>query len=428
MQLITYPKKQDWAEILRRPSFDIQELSVVVAAILREVKVNRDNALRKFTKQFDGVEPENFLVSEEEFMQAEKGVSEDLKQAIRHAKENIEKFHQAQIEKPKVIETTEGVFCWRKSVAIEKVGLYVPSGTAPLFSTVLMLAIPAKIAGCGEIILCSPPDKSGLVNQIILYTAKLCGVTKVFRLGGAQAIGAMAFGTESVPQVYKIFGPGNLFVTEAKQQVGRLGVAIDIPAGPSEVAVLADKTSIPEFVAADLLSQAEHGTDSQVLLVSTDEQTIKDVLNEVNKQLSVLPRKAVAEKSLQNSRAILVETVDEAVEILNEYAAEHLILAVENADEIAEKITNAGSVFIGNFSCEAAGDYASGTNHTLPTNGYAKAFGGVSVDSFVKKITFQKLTEEGILSLGKTIETMAKAENLEAHARAVSVRLAKITG
>jgi histidinol dehydrogenase len=426
MQIIRYPKKEDWKEILQRPAFETADLTKTVSSILDEVKSNGDNALRKFTKQFDGVEIESLQVSDAEFEEAERNVSDDLKQAIQIAKANIEKFHRSQIEEIKRVETTEGVFCWRKSVAIEKVGLYVPAGTAPLFSTVLMLAIPATIAGCKEIILCSPPDKSGKINDVTLYAARLCGATKVFKVGGVQAIGAMAFGTETVPNVYKIFGPGNQYVTAAKQIVSQSGVAIDMPAGPSEVAVYADETSIPEFVAADLLSQAEHGIDSQVLLFSTSEKVIADSINEVNKQLAVLPRKEIAEISIENSKAILVENKDEAIDILNEYAAEHLILAVENADEVAEQIINAGSIFIGNYSCESAGDYASGTNHTLPTNGYAKNYSGVSLDSFVKKITFQKLSEKGILNLGKTIELMAEAENLHAHKNAISVRLEQI--
>lgn len=428
MQIISYPKKENWAEILRRPTFEGEDLSPIVSAVLNDVKVNGDKALRKYTNQFDGVEISEFLVSEFEFQEAEKRIDDELKTAIEHAKSNIEVFHQSQIEESKQVETTKGVFCWRKSVAIEKVGLYIPAGTAPLFSTVLMLTIPAKIAGCREIVLCSPPDKNGNINDVILYSAKVCGVTKFFKIGGIQAIGAMTFGTETVPNVYKIFGPGNQFVTEAKQQISKYGVAIDMPAGPSEVAVFADQTAVPEFVAADLLSQAEHGIDSQVILVSTSENVVNDVVIEVNKQVEALPRKEIAKTSLQNSKAILVNSENEAIEILNEYAAEHLILAVENADEIAEKIINAGSIFIGNYSCESAGDYASGTNHTLPTNGYARNFSGVSLDSFVKKITFQKLTEQGILNLGKTIETMAKAENLDAHARAISVRLEKIGG
>ena len=423
MNIIRYPKKEDWTQVLKRPTFDVRDLSETVKAILDSIKLNGDNALSKYTKQFDGVEIEHFQVSEAEFIEAERNVSKDLKQAIRVAKLNIEKFHLSQIDEIKRVETTEGVVCWRKSVAIEKVGLYIPAGTAPLFSTVLMLAIPAKIAGCNKIIMCSPTDKNGRINDATLFTARLCGVDEVYKLGGVQAIGAMAYGTKSVPQVYKIFGPGNQYVTCAKQMVSQMGVAIDMPAGPSEVAVLADKSCVPSFVAADLLSQAEHGIDSQVLLVSNSEKVISETLIELNKQLAVLPRREIATKSLENSKAILVETLDEAVELLNEYAAEHLIIATNNADEIAENITNAGSIFIGNYSCESAGDYASGTNHTLPTNGYAKAFSGVSIDSFVKKITFQKLSKYGILNLGKTIQLMAEAENLHAHAHAISIRL-----
>lgn len=325
-----------------------------------------------------------------------------------------------------MVETTKGVFCWRKSVPIEKVGLYIPAGSAPLFSTVLMLAVPAKIASCKEVIMCSPADKEGKINPATLYAAKICGVDKVFKIGGAQAIGAMAFGTESVPKVYKIFGPGNQFVTEAKRQVTKFGVAIDMPAGPSEVAVLADETAEPAFVAADLLSQAEHGVDSQVILVTTSEKIISETLAELEKQIEKLPRREIAKKALENSKVIFFDDLDTAVEFLNEYASEHLILAVEKAEELADRIINAGSVFVGNYSCESAGDYASGTNHTLPTNGFAKAFSGVSLDSFVKKITFQRLTPEGICNLGKTIETMAEAEGLHAHKMAVSVRLEKL--
>lgn len=427
MKIIRYPKKEDWNEILQRPTIETEDLTAIVSSILTEVKSKGDQALREYTKRFDGVEPEELFVLENEFEEAETQIPIDLKNAIIHAKTNIEKFHISQIEEIQKIETTEGVLCWRKSVAIEKVGLYIPAGTAPLFSTVLMLAIPAKIAGCKEIILCSPPDQNGKINDVILYTAKICGVTKIFKIGGVQAIGAMAFGTETVPKTYKIFGPGNQFVTSAKQIVSQTGVAIDMPAGPSEVAVFADETSVPEFVAADLLSQAEHGIDSQVLLVTTNEKVIEDAINEINKQLAVLPRKDIAKKSLENSTVILVYDETEAVEILNKYAAEHLILAVKNADEIAEKIINAGSIFIGNYSCESAGDYASGTNHTLPTNGYAKNYSGVSLDSFVKKITFQKLSEKGILNLGKTIELMAEAEQLQAHKNAISVRLRNLT-
>ena len=423
MQILKYPKKEIWDEILTRPSLDDTFLERTVANILKDVKQHGDEALKYCARHFDKVELDEFLVSEEEFDEAEARVGDELKDAIKIAKANIEKFHHAQTEKSEVIETTKGVFCWRKSVAIEKVGLYIPAGTAPLFSTVLMLAIPAKLAGCKEIILCSPPAKDGKVNEVTLHTARLCGATKVFKIGGAQAIGAMTFGTETVPKVYKIFGPGNQFVTEAKQQVTKYGVSIDMPAGPSEVAILADERSVPEFVAADLLSQAEHGVDSQVLLVSTSENVIEKVNVELEKQLEVLPRKAIAAAALKNSKAILVEDTETAIELLNEYAAEHLILAFENADEIAEKVINAGSVFIGNYSCESAGDYASGTNHTLPTGAYARSYSGVSLDSFVKKITFQKLSAEGIKNLGRSVELMAEAEHLHAHKNAITVRL-----
>ncbi len=423
MKIIRYPEKAIWQEILARPVFETKSLERHVHNILDFVKKDGDEAVRHFTKALDKVEIQDFLVTENEFIEAEKNVSDELRNAINIAQANIEKFHAAQFEKGEVIETTAGVLCWRKSVPIEKVGLYIPAGSAPLFSTVLMLGIPAKLAGCHEIILCSPPDVNGKINEIILYAASICGITKVYKIGGVQAVGAMAFGTETVPRVYKIFGPGNQFVTAAKQIVAQTGTAIDMPAGPSEVAVLADETCIPAFVAADLLSQAEHGADSQVLLVTTSEQVVSETNLELEKQLAKLPRHEIAAKALENSKAILVKDLDEAVEVLNEYAAEHLIIATENADELAEKITNAGSVFIGNYSCESAGDYASGTNHTLPTGGFAKAFSGVSLDSFVKKITFQKLTEDGIRNLGHTVELMAKAEGLDAHKNAVSIRL-----
>ncbi len=426
MKVIRNPKKYIWNEILMRPAIDNNFLERTVANILKDVKDHGDEALKHCARHFDKVELDDFLVSEEEFAEAEDRVSQELKDAIAIAKANIEKFHAAQIEKPQIIETTKGVFCWRKSVAIEKVGLYVPAGTAPLFSTVLMLAVPAKLAGCKEIIICSPPAKDGKINAVTLYAARVCSATKVFKIGGAQAIAALGFGTETVPKVYKIFGPGNQFVTEAKQQITKFGASIDMPAGPSEVAVFADESAIPSFVAADLLSQAEHGVDSQVLLVSTSEKVIEESLAELEKQLEVLPRKAIAAKALENSKAIFFDDFDSALDLLNEYAAEHLILAVENAEEIAEKVINAGSVFIGNYSCESAGDYASGTNHTLPTNGYARSFSGVSLDSFVKKITFQKLTAEGILNLGKSVEIMAEAEELQAHKNAISVRLENI--
>lgn len=426
MKVINNPGRETWDEILARPTLDTKFLERTVANILADVKQHGDEALEHCSRHFDKVELDEFLVSEEEFIEAERSISAELKDAIAAAKANIVKFHAAQAEKPNVIETTTGVYCWRKSVAIEKVGLYVPAGTAPLFSTVLMLAIPAQIAGCREIVVCSPPDTRGKVNAVTLYAARLCGATKVFKIGGAQAIGAMAFGTKSVPKVYKIFGPGNQFVTEAKQQVTKYGVSIDMPAGPSEVAVLADESSIPAFVAADLLSQAEHGVDSQVLLVSTSEKVIEEANAEIEKQLEALPRKSIAAAALKNSKAILMEDMESAIDLLNEYAAEHLIIAAENADEIAEKVINAGSVFIGNYSCESAGDYASGTNHTLPTNGYAKSYSGVSLDSFVRKITFQKLTEDGIKNLGRAIECMADAEQLQAHKNAITVRLEEI--
>jgi len=424
MKVIRYPEKSIWSEILARPVFETKSLEKHVQNILEYVKKEGDAVVRHFTKALDKVEIENFLVSEAEFEAAEESVSPELKTAIKIAKSNIKKFHALQqTEKSEIIETTTGVFCWRKSVAIEKVGLYIPAGSAPLFSTVLMLAVPAKLAGCKEIVLCSPPDKNGKINDAILYAARICGATKVFKIGGVQAIGAMAFGTETVPRCYKIFGPGNQYVTFAKQLVAQYGTAIDMPAGPSEVAVLADETCVPAFVAADLLAQAEHGPDSQVLLVSTSEKVVDETNLELDKQLAKLSRKTIAAHALENSKAILVNNLDEAIEILNEYAAEHLIIATENADGMAEKVINAGSVFIGNYSCESAGDYASGTNHTLPTNGFAKAFSGVSLDSFVKKITFQKLTEAGVKNLGRTIECMAEAEGLDAHKNAVSIRL-----
>jgi len=428
MKIVRYPQKKDWQTVLARPIFDTARETEAVRKILDDVRENGDEALRSYSKLFDNVEINELAVSEDEFVEAEQRVPPELKNAIQTAKTNIEKFHSAQCEESRVIETTPGVFCWRKSVAIEKVGLYVPAGTAPLFSTVLMLGVPAKLAGCREIVLCSPPDKSGKIADAILYSAQVCGIDNVFKIGGAQAIGALAYGTETVPKVYKIFGPGNRFVTCAKQIVSQTDTAIDMPAGPSEVAVLADETCVPRFVAADLLSQAEHGVDSQVLLVTISEKVIEETLDEIETQLERLPRKEIAEKSLAESKAILVSDLDEGIDIVNEYAAEHLILAVTGAENVAEKIVNAGSVFIGNYSCESAGDYASGTNHTLPTGGFARSFSGVSLDSFVKKITFQKLTEDGVRNLGKTIEIMAEAESLDAHKNAISVRLNEING
>ena len=422
MKLIKYPAREEWEEIIKRPVMDTRELGEAVSAILEDVRRNGDSALRKYSSRFDGVELEDLAVLEDEYLDAENAVPQELKDALAIAKSNIERFHAVHEQEPTIIETTLGVECWRRAVPIEKVGLYVPAGSAPLFSTVLMLAIPATLAGCREIVLCSPPGSDGKVNAATLYAARLCGVTKVFTIGGAQAIAAMAFGTESVPRVYKIFGPGNQFVTEGKLQVMRVGIAIDMPAGPSEVAVLADESCMPAFVAADLLSQAEHGPDSQVILVSDSQNVIEEVMGEVEIQLERLPRRDTAKAALENSRAILVRSITEGVELLNEYAAEHLILAVRDAEHIAQSVANAGSVFIGNYSCESAGDYASGTNHTLPTNGAARAFSGVSTASFIKTITYQRLSEEGIRGLGPVIEVMAAAEGLEGHRNAVAIR------
>lgn len=423
MKIIKYPLKSDWGVLLKRPVLGSTALESVVKLILLDVKQNGDDAIKKYTKQFDKVEIESLFVSNEEFALAEKSVSDDLKKAIQVAKSNIEKFHNSQKEEVKIIETTPGVNCWRKSVAIEKVGLYIPGGSAPLFSTVLMLGIPAVLAGCKEIILCSPPDVNGKINSAILYAAKLVGITKVFKVGGAQAIAAMAYGTEIIPKVNKVFGPGNQYVTSAKQLISNEGVAIDMLAGPSELAVLVDESCIPGFVAADLLSQAEHGADSQVILISANELTINCIIEEMKIQVELLPRKEIALKALENSKAILVNDKTEGIDLLNEYAPEHLIISCEDNDVLAEKVINAGSVFLGNYSCESAGDYASGTNHTLPTNGNAKTFSGVSLDSFIKKITFQKISNEGIKNIGETIELMASAEGLAGHRNAVSIRL-----
>jgi histidinol dehydrogenase len=423
MKVIEYPARKDWNQILKRPVLDNAALEITIAAILQEVKKSGDKAVIDFTWKFDKVKVDSLLVSEEEFKKAKEEVSQDLKEAIKTAYGNIEKFHLSQKEEEKKTETIPGVLCWRKSVAISKVGIYIPGGTAPLFSTILMLGIPAKIAGCEEIVLCTPPDKEGKINKAILYTADVLGIRKVYKAGGAQAIAAMAYGTESISKVYKIFGPGNQYVTAAKQMVSKEGIAIDMPAGPSEVAVLADVHCKPSFVAADLLSQAEHGVDSQAILVSDNKSVIDKVKIEVAGQLNQLPRKEIASKALENSLYILVKDLDEGMDLLNEYAPEHLILQVANADHLASKVINAGSVFIGAYSPEAAGDYASGTNHTLPTNGYAKAYSGVSLDSFIKKITFQKLSKEGIQKLGPAIEIMAESEGLFAHKNAVSLRI-----
>lgn len=423
MRFIKYPEKESWKDLLKRPTIDNTSLEASVQAILSDIETNGQTAVNKYTRQFDKVDVKHMLVSEAEFLEAEKLISDELKNAIQLAKKNIETFHFAQKENVQVIETMPGVVCWRKSIAIQKVGLYIPGGTAPLFSTILMLGVPATLAGCEEIILCSPPDPDGNINPCILYTAQLLGITNVFKVGGVQAIGAMAYGTDLIPQVYKIFGPGNQYVTCAKQLITKKGVAIDMPAGPSELAVLVDDTCIPEFVAADLLSQAEHGADSQVIVVSTHEDVLRNIQTELALQLNVLPRKKIAARALENSKAILLKTSLEAMELLNAYAPEHLIIACKNEEQLAAQVVNAGSVFLGNYSCESAGDYASGTNHTLPTNGYAKAYSGVSLDSFVKKITYQKITKEGINAIGPAIELMAAAEGLEAHKNAVTVRL-----
>jgi histidinol dehydrogenase len=422
MQVLKYPDKKNWSKILQRPSFDSSSLEETVRNILHEVKKNGDEAVKRFTLQFDKASIDDLRINEEEIAKAEKILSSELKLAIVTAKNNIEKFHAAQLKNTEFVETMPGVQCWRRMVAIEKVGLYIPGGTAPLFSTILMLGVPAKLAGVKEIILCSPPGTEGNLNAAILFAAKLVGITKIFRVGGVQAIAAMAYGTESIPNVYKIFGPGNQYVTCAKQLLQKEGVAIDLPAGPSEVAVFADETAHPAFIAADLLSQAEHGIDSQVLLVTVHQLLIGEVVKELDKQLVQLPRKNIAIKALENSKIILVKNEKEGIDLINEYAPEHLILACANADDLAEEIVNAGSVFLGNYSPEAVGDYASGTNHTLPTNGYAKAYSGVSIDSFIKKITFQKLTKDGLQNIKRTVELMAEAEGLIAHKNAITIR------
>jgi histidinol dehydrogenase len=423
MKKIYNPKPESWSELLKRPTQTIADVETTVNQIFSEIKLKGDTAVKKYTQLFDGISIESLLVSKNEIETAEKETSEELKNTINLAKANIEKFHSAQKTERITVETTEGVVCWQEKRAIQKVGLYIPGGTAPLFSTVLMLAIPANIAGCKEIILCTPPDKNGKINPAILYTATLCGVTKIFKIGGIQAIGTMTFGTESIPSVYKIFGPGNQFVTVAKQIATKHGVAIDMPAGPSELLVFADDTANASFVASDLLSQAEHGADSQVVLVTTSEKLLNSVEKEVEEQLQQLPRKAIAEKAIANSQLILIESNSEAINLINEYAPEHFIVVSKEEDFFIESIQNAGSVFIGNFTPESAGDYASGTNHTLPTNGYAKQYSGVNLDSFMKSMTFQKISEKGIQNIGNAIETMAEAEGLQAHKNAVTLRL-----
>ncbi|QDK80335.1 histidinol dehydrogenase [Spirosoma sp. KCTC 42546] len=424
MNIIPFPSRAEWPALLARPVQSTQQIEAAVAPILAQVRAGGDGALLELAEKFDKIElsKSQLQVSPDELDEAEAQLSDGLKAAIRQAYQNIRLFHEGQKQPVEKIETMPGVLCWRKSVGIEKVGLYIPGGTAPLFSTVLMLGIPAQLAGCREVVLCTPSN-----HPAIYFAAKLVGVTKVFRIGGAQAIAAMAYGTESVPKVYKIFGPGNQYVTAAKMLVAKEGMAIDMPAGPSEVAVYADDSAIPAFVAADLLSQAEHGADSQVLLVSTSKKLLNSVNLTLSTQLSRLPRQAMATKALENSKMILLDNQADAIDLLNDYAAEHLILSIENAEEVADQIINAGSIFLGNYTPESAGDYASGTNHTLPTNGFARAYSGVSLDSFVKKITVQYITPEGLQNVGPVVEAMAEAESLDAHKRAVSLRLASLT-
>lgn len=422
MQVIKYPNKQDWHQLLQRPSQDFSSVKNIVQNILNDVKERGDAALKDYTKQFDKLELDRFCIDEKEW-QAAAGITGDLKDAINLAIKNVRTFHEAQKEPVKKIETMPGVVCWRRSIAIEKVGLYIPGGTAPLFSTLIMLGVPATIAGCTEIILCTPPQKNGNVHPAILYAARQIGINKVYKIGGAQAIAAMAYGTETINKVYKIFGPGNQFITYAKMLANAEGIAIDMPAGPSEVAVLADETAEPAFIAADLLSQAEHGKDSQVLLVSNNEALINKTLKALDDQLNDLSRNEIAIAALQNSKAILLNDLNEAVELINAYAPEHLIISCNDAENYAGQIINSGSVFLGNYSPESVGDYASGTNHTLPTNGFAKAYSGVSLDSFYKKITFQQLSKEGLKNISKAVTTLADAEGLQAHANAVSIRL-----
>ena len=427
MKIIRYPKKEQWGQICERPHLDTTQLQATVSSVLNDIKQRGDEAVLDYEERFDHVRLTSLAVSQEEIDETEQLVSPELKAAITLAHDNIYKFHKAQLFKEQVIQTCPGIECWQKSVAIEKVGLYIPGGTAPLFSTVLMLATPAKIAGCREIVLCTPPNHEGKVNPAILMAARIAGVSCIFKTGGVQAIGAMAYGTPSVPKVYKIFGPGNQYVMAAKQQVSLDEVAIDMPAGPSEVCVLADDSAQVSFVAADLLSQAEHGIDSQVLLITTSEKILNEVQQEVANQLALLPRKDIAAKALENSRLVLVSSTDEMMELSNAYAPEHLIIQTRDYKQLAEKVINAGSVFLGKYACESAGDYASGTNHTLPTHGYATAYSGVNLDSYCRKVTFQHLTEEGIRQIGPAVEMMAAAEQLDAHKNAMTVRIMKVT-
>ncbi len=423
MNIIKYPNKEDYTKICERPHMDVSQLNSIVEGVLADIRENGDKAVIAYEEKFDHARLTSLAVSEEEIAEAETLVDAELKEALVLAHKNIAKFHEAQKFEGVKVETAKGVTCWQKSVAIEKVGLYVPGGTAPLFSTVLMLATPAKIAGCREIVLCTPPNSEGKIHPAILMAAKIAGVNRIFKAGGVQAIGAMAYGTESVPKVYKIFGPGNQFVMAAKQQVSLHDVAIDMPAGPSEVCVIADETSNTKFVAADLLSQAEHGKDSQVLLITTSEEKLNEIVEETGLQLSLLPRREMAVTSLDNSQFVLVRDKDEAMALSNAYAPEHLIIATSDYEQLAEKVINAGSVFLGNYACESAGDYASGTNHTLPTHGYALAYNGVNLDSYNRKVTFQHLTEEGVRTIGPAVVCMAENEQLEAHANAMRLRV-----
>ena len=427
MRIIKYPSRDDWKEIIERPRLDVSQLNATVANVLQDIRLKGDEAVKFYEEKFDHVKLSSLAVSAEEMEEAGRLVSQELKDALTLAHGNIARFHESQKFEGEKVETCPGVNCWQKSVPIEKVGLYIPGGTAPLFSTVLMLATPAKIAGCKEIVLCTPPNREGKVHPAILMAAQIAGVDKIFKCGGVQAIGAMAYGTESVPKVYKIFGPGNQYVMAAKQQVSLHDVAIDMPAGPSEVCVIADESSNPVFVAADLLSQAEHGTDSQALLITNSEQMLQQVEEETLKQLALLPRKEITKQSLDNSRFVLVKDYDEAMQLSNAYAPEHLIIATSNWEEMANMVVNAGSVFLGEYACESAGDYASGTNHTLPTHGYALAYNGVNLDSYNRKITFQHLSAEGIRSIGKAVEEMAENEQLHAHKNAMTVRIQQIT-
>ena len=427
MKIIRYPQKEEWNSIVERPHLDVSQLNATVESVLKDVRENGDKAVMSYEEKFDHAQLSSLAVTEAEIEEALTLVSEELMESLQIAHHNLSKFHESQKFEGIKVETCKGVTCWQKSVPIEKVGLYIPGGTAPLFSTVLMLATPAKIAGCREIVLCTPPNREGKVNPAILAAARIAGVSRIFKAGGVQAIGAMAYGTESVPKVFKIFGPGNQYVMAAKQQVSLHDVAIDMPAGPSEVCVIADETSHADFVAADLLSQAEHGIDSQVFLITTSEKMLNDVQEEILRQVELLPRKEMAMKSLDNSKLVLVHDKQEAMELCNIYAPEHLVISTDDYEELAEQVINAGSVFLGHYACESAGDYASGTNHTLPTHGYAVAYNGVNLDSYCRKVTFQHLTEEGIHSIGRAVEVMAENEQLEAHRNAMSVRINSLT-